>query len=905
MSWNPDPQALEQLKRILGATLSVDAATREEATAALDQAKQEADVDMYLLYILALDSQGDSSIRASAGTVYKNKITSSYGRATLEHVKEYVKTQVLNGLLDGDRRVRNITGNVITSLFFSLGMEQWAQVLTQLMDLAAGASGVAEATQEGAIGALAKICEDSAQKLNKPLNGERPLDYLMPKFMELTNSTRAPVRARAIHCINQFIELRTQSFLVHLDAFLARLFALATDPFAELRRNICTAFTLILETRADKLVPHLDGIINYCLHSVNDENKEVSLEACDFLLNLSTSEMPEEMVVSKLPLILPVLLDKMVYSADELIDLAAIDAADDAAVADRDQDIRPQNVKTREHTVAKANGEDEDEDEDDTDSTEWTLRKCAAATLDVLSSLYCAQVLDCTLPLLKDRIVSDQWPVCEAAILAFGAIAEGGAHDQLPELVPFLVERMTAPQPRVRQIACWTLSRYALWVCLEASVGGQCANYFIPTLEAIVSCALDQKKIVQQAACSSLACFIEACELELLRPLMEPLLVHFSKCFEVYQRKNMIILYDSVQTFVEKVGSLLTEKNYADMLLPNLIAKWQRLDDEDEELWPLLECMSSVAASLGEVFAPYALPVCARAVAILANCISLEEQNRVNPLVPTLSKDFMVTSIDLIDGLVQGLGTHCVELFQQAASEAKLMELLLHCFEDEENDVRQSAFALLGDLAIACHAEMVAPCLQPVIVAIGEEITSRTMGTSAVCNNATWALGEIALQASPEAIAPYIDNLCGCLISLLSSAFDIEETVLENAAITLGRMGIHSPGALAPDISAFFLLWGQYMDGLIENDEKDSAFQGMCQVLAVNPNFITTPEDRRALGVFVAAIAFYEQPSAKLREMFASVLGGYRAMFASDWEVFVGESMDVELRGALQSKYNV
>lgn len=40
-----------------------------------------------------------------------------------------------------------------------------------------------------------------------------------------------------------------------------------------------------------------------------------------------------------------------------------------------------------------------------------------------------------------------------------------------------------------------------------------------------------------------------------------------------------------------------------------LMEKWNVLKDDDKELFPLLECISSVATALHAAFFPYCLPV--------------------------------------------------------------------------------------------------------------------------------------------------------------------------------------------------------------------------------------------------------------------------------------------------------
>ena len=39
-------------------------------------------------------------------------------------------------------------------------------------------------------------------------------------------------------------------------------------------------------------------------------------------------------------------------------------------------------------------------------------------------------------------------------------------------------------------------------------------------------------------------------------------------------------------------------QEYIEILMPPLIAKWNSLKDDDKDLFPLLECLSSVATAL-------------------------------------------------------------------------------------------------------------------------------------------------------------------------------------------------------------------------------------------------------------------------------------------------------------------
>lgn len=69
-------------------------------------------------------------------------------------------------------------------------------------------------------------------------------------------------------------------------------------------------------------------------------------------------------------------------------------------------------------------------------------------------------------------------------------------------------------------------------------------------------------------------------------------------------------------------------------------------------------------------------------------------------------KEFMIVALDLLSGLAEGLGTHIEPLVAQS----NILTLLYQCMQDCMPEVRQSSFALLGDLTKACFNH-VQPCV--------------------------------------------------------------------------------------------------------------------------------------------------------------------------------------------------
>ena len=223
------------------------------------------------------------------------------------------------------------------------------------------------------------------------------------------------------------------------------------------RRHVCQALVLLLASRPDKLMPELGNVAEYMLYSTKDKNEDVALEACEFWLTFAEDPDLAGFLHPLLPRVAPMLLDCMVYSEDDLLWLDGDD--DDANVPDKDTDIKPRHYGGKSHNYERekdANGvdpssqkkigaygeeqidyeDDSDDDMDDDDfademSTEWNLRKCAAAALDVLAVRFGHELLNVMLESLKTKLWNTDWIQRESAVLALGAIAEGQLSDLL------------------------------------------------------------------------------------------------------------------------------------------------------------------------------------------------------------------------------------------------------------------------------------------------------------------------------------------------------------------------------------------------------------------------------------------------------------------------------------------
>lgn len=72
---------------------------------------------------------------------------------------------------------------------------------------------------EGSFGALHKICEDSSDILDSDVLS-RPLNFMIPKFLQFFKHQSPKIRSHAIGCVNQFILQRSQALMCNIDTFV-------------------------------------------------------------------------------------------------------------------------------------------------------------------------------------------------------------------------------------------------------------------------------------------------------------------------------------------------------------------------------------------------------------------------------------------------------------------------------------------------------------------------------------------------------------------------------------------------------------------------------------------------------------------------------------------------------------
>lgn len=874
----------------------------------LKQAKASPDIDKYLAYVFSngqppsvvnMDASLYFQARAAAAVMLKNDIKTGY-KTMPDTSKSYIKSVILVGLQDPNSQMRGYAGNVITEIVRQGGLLGWSQVLSDLVAMIGNEnSSVPPQAQEGAMGALLKICEDNKKALNhEHAGGQRALTFLFPKLLEFTTSPLPKVRADSLSAANVFIPDKPLAVQENIDTLLQQLFSLSADPSNEVRKHVCRSFVHIADIAPHKITPYMEGLVDYMVtQQRNPDDSDLALDAAEFWLCAAEDEKMREHLGPYLAKIVPVLLESMVYSEDDILRLEG--EKEDAELEDREEDIKPAFATSKSARLAAATNDSEtpnvngttlssmDDDDDlsegeiddldDDDSVgdpeeQWNLRKCSAAALDVLASVFHEPVFQATLPYLTTNLSHTEWPNREAAVLALGAIADGCmtvVEPHLPMLTPYMITLLQDSEPVVRQITCWSLGRYSGWASHLDENGKQ--QFFVPMMDGILQRMLDNNKRVQEAAASAFANLEEKANKELI-PYCSIIVRQFVQCFAKYKYRNMFILYDCVQTLAEHVGPALAQDDLVSILMPALIQRWNQVSDQSREMFPLLECLSYVATALAGSFNRYAPGIFSRCMGIIHRNLQEALLAATNPTLDVPDKDFLVTSLDVVSAIIQALDpSSSAELVVRSQN---FFQLLCLCMKDDNNDVRQSAYALLGDCAIYVFDQLQTQLPELMEVLIGQLELSQVMidgeetGFS-VINNACWSVGEIAMREK-EGMQRYIDRLLQKIATILFTP-NVPDSLNENAAIALGRLGLGSSQFLAPHLAQIAPPFIRAIENVMWTDEKGHALAGFMQIILANPSAMEQ-----------SLLQFFNEMSRAQRSLFNGPTPGHSAL----WDTF-------------------
>ena len=828
-----------------------------------------------------------------------------------------IKEVLLYGMFLSHNELINVISSVIADCAVStdgvqpyLNIKNWPELMPMIVRNLTPNINNNQQRIHGTILTTKKLMEDDPNEI--PL---ADLDNLIPLLLQLFKHSDETIKVATLQSLVACLAfgLVPSALVLHFSTYLEGLSLLATDQSMQVRKWVCRSINTLLEHHAQYIQPQWESICQFMLQSTIqplhqqqqqqchtlDDQIDVVTEACEFWLIFAsldeiflTASMIET-VEKSLPQLIPTLLNSMVYSYEQRIDLQA---QNELELQREPNSISSQAMKPLFHQtkskfeggqnandVTNIGGDDDDNDDDDDDDSlneddnEWNLRKFAGASLDTLANLYGAEpILPNLLPPLQLGLSStDPW-VQEASILALGAVAVGCRevmYTHMNALFPYLMNLLAIqelPQnlPQVKCICAWTVSRYADWIMNEVKTGSQ-GHLLAQTTEILLNRLHDRNRKVQVACCSALGELMETVG-DMMVPFLQEICVALVSAISRYQGRSLVIVFDTLGIMADNCGQAIGENDLPRIYVPPLLALWNNISRQDPMnpiSLPLMESLATIAVTCNINYQPFALETFEMSMAIIEQ-VQLVLTTTDNPDYECV--DPLICATDILDALCEGLGQIFASLVASSSQYNQQFINVLHvlCIHQSAG-VRMSALALLGDLARNAPA-MIEPALPQLLQdAICNLDSSNDDMHTGLYTNAVWAIGEICVKCGKNSapLEPYAPTLMQHLIAtLMGNGIERVSSVpglAENSATCIGRLANVNPLFVAADLPRFLLGWTDGLSRISDVAEKRDAFTGLCSALYANPQAIQQVEasDSDVITSILFAITSWHIPS--------------------------------------------
>jgi hypothetical protein len=233
---------------------------------------------------------------------------------------------------------------------------------------------------------------------------------------------------------------------------------------------------------------------------------------------------------------------------------------------------------------------------------------------------------------------------------------------------------------------------------------------------------------------------------------------------------------------------------------------------------------------------------------------------------------------------------------ESLVGDSRVVEFIVVLSTSDHLDVRQSVFALIGDYSKACFVHL-EPAVHVLVPTLAHQLNPRYV---AVCNNAAWALGELAMQMG-EGMRGGLDMIVPHLTGILAGKHGTP-LMRATVAVALGRLGMVCPVTLGQHIEPVFYSWCEAITRFKNNDEKQDAFIGLCNMIIANPEVFASQLGYLTSAVCSFADADYEH-YPELHSQVSGVLQFYKAQLGREWDVYV-QSIPENIRDRLRATFN-
>jgi transportin-1 len=150
-----------------------------------------------------------------------------------------------------------------------------------------------------------------------------------------------------------------------------------------------------------------------------------------------------------------------------------------------------------------------------------------------------------------------------------------------------------------------------------------------------------------------------------------------------------------------------------------------------------------------------------------------------------------------------------------------------------------------------------------------------------------------------DKMAPFVPAIMQKLMSLLMRP-NLNRNLLQNTAITIGRIGYVCPEILAPRLEEFVESWCIALLDVRDEQEKEPASRALVKMIKLNPNGVI----RHFVAVCDMIVSLVNPPN-DLKESFYQILHGFKnSMQPQNWTRYIA-SFPEHIARSLSEQYQI
>eukprot|EP01061_Rhynchopus_euleeides_P041059 TRINITY_DN7107_c0_g1_i1.p1 TRINITY_DN7107_c0_g1~~TRINITY_DN7107_c0_g1_i1.p1 ORF type:complete len:949 (+),score=316.23 TRINITY_DN7107_c0_g1_i1:49-2895(+) len=870
----------------------------------------------------------DDLTRAQAALQLKQNITRSFD--ALKANIDLIKQQLMGALNDSNPHLRRALAQCIVEIAKE---GSWPSLLQDLWPRYRESQDAGFRT--GVLIVIRDVCEDAADTFCEDGN------VIVPELLRVVREGQDPneVLIAVTSCYNllnfesddqrvhdTFFERREELFVS-----LQRCIQLSNTPThgKPIVQNTLNCFRMMMYYHDKLEKERVQQIFKLVYDYTGSNDLDISLTACEFWYDLTGETAPAALTdlrnMGLLPELLDMLLNKMRFSDEEVAGLEEEEQA---------EQLKPKYSHRRRN--------EEDDDDDDT-VEQWTVRKCAASTLDALSITLQDATTEgapadhqggiVTPPgkspgwLLTEQILprlqtQGNWRATESAMLALGAISLGcydAVKQFLPQLVPamLLLVQDSNNHYLVRSMTYWTLGRYVTYVASEK----QC---FDKTLGLLLTAMTAKERKVQESAVSTFAtlledqsrrCFDEGAECYLKEDpaYLSAILSRVGECLTPgkYTIRNLVILLDAMRAVVTLFPTDVASEQGRTCLFKPLIEGYFLNLSSDDPLYPNFAFpIFMMVQAMRDQF-PYLSQVYMKALTVVGQYFEYQTKLAQGQMklqeVPDLVNS-LCGSLEILRQIISVAADKSPEYATQLVCETKypgsnfsLVDFALMPMTQPQLDVEQEVLMatlnFVGDHMPMMPEKLLQPCVEHIgnILALILDDEGNVIG-SPLANDTAWVCGEIILAMDnrypAEQLSRAVWQMANKFIPVIISSPKPEDinaiyaaNLVQNFALSVGKFGLVAPNILAPQAEAFIAPLLNVLAAVPEfngSDEKARALLGAVQMIQAN---FAVMQSRVAVEALAKAMSFFRglQNNHQVLEAMLALLKQLKVAYGAHW----------------------